>query len=139
MCAYEYKVVPAPSKGLKAKGVRTTQDRFANALQQVMNELGADGWEYQRTDALPCEEREGLMGKATHFQHMLVFRRSATAAPKVEIETPQDEVQPEVAIETVQDARPALKQPPMLDSKPEPTVAPASVPSAAPRPNMAAE
>ena len=79
MCAYEYKVVPAPSKGLKAKGIKTTQDRFAHALQQVTNELGADGWEYQRTDALPCEEREGLMGKATHFQHMLVVRRKAAA------------------------------------------------------------
>ncbi|WP_428539635.1 hypothetical protein [Profundibacter sp.] len=40
-----------------------------------MNELGADGWEYQRSDTLPSEERSGLRGKTTIFHNMLVFRR----------------------------------------------------------------
>jgi hypothetical protein len=73
---FEYKVVPAPKKGKKAKGVRSSEARFANALQSVMNEMGADGWEYQRTDTLPCEERQGLTGRTTTFQNMLVFRRN---------------------------------------------------------------
>ena len=80
MPRYEYKVIPAPKKGLRAKGVRGTELRFANALQELMNEYGAQGWEYQRTDTLPCEERVGLTGKSTGFQNMLVFRRVIEAA-----------------------------------------------------------
>ncbi len=76
MSQFEYKVVPAPTKGLKAKGIKTAQDRFAHALEQTMNQMGTDGWEYQRTDTLPCEQRSGLTGKTTTFQHMLVFRRT---------------------------------------------------------------
>lgn len=77
---YEYKVVPAPVRGLKAKGVKTAEDRFANALQTAINALAADGWEYLRADTLPCEQREGIMGKTTVFQNMLVFRREKQAA-----------------------------------------------------------
>ena len=72
---YEYKVVPAPKTGLKAKGLKTSDARFANALMVEMNDLGAEGWEYQRTDTLPCEERTGLRGRNTTFLNMLVFRR----------------------------------------------------------------
>lgn len=92
---FEYKVVPAPKRGLKGKGVKGNEGRFANALQTVMNELGKDGWEYLRTDTLPAEEREGLMGRTTVFQNMLIFRRSLavsdpadTVASETEEETP---------------------------------------------------
>jgi len=76
MPSFEYKVVPAPKKGLRSKGARSTEDKFANTLQSLMNELGADGWEYQRADTLPCEERSGLTGKTTAYQNMLIFRRA---------------------------------------------------------------
>ncbi len=79
MTRYEYKVIPAPQKGEKSRKARTTEDRFALALSGVMNKLGQDGWEYLRADTLPCEERVGLTGKTTHFQHMLVFRRTMEA------------------------------------------------------------
>lgn len=86
MTTYAYKVVPAPKKGQRAKGVKTPEGRFANALEVVMNEMGAQGWEYQRTDTLPCEERAGLTGRTTTFQNMLVFRRAieddANLAPR---------------------------------------------------------
>jgi len=75
MVKYEYMVLAAPTKGLRAKGVKGAEARFANALMTVMNEMGAEGWEYQRSDTLPCEERHGLTGKSTRFQNMLVFRR----------------------------------------------------------------
>lgn len=87
--AFEYKVVPAPVKGVKARGVKAGPDRFAHALETVMNDLAADGWDYQRTDTLPCEEREGLMGKTTVFQNMLVFRRAIVV--EVEEEPPVEE------------------------------------------------
>jgi hypothetical protein len=80
MQRFEYKVIPAPKRGEKARGVKTTEDRFAYALTQLMNQLGAEGWDYVRADALPCEERSGLTGTKTTFQNMLVFRRAIGAA-----------------------------------------------------------
>lgn len=76
MTQFEYKVLPAPQRGQKAKGAKTTEARFAHALMEVMNELGAEGWEYLRADTLPCEERVGLTGRTTRFQNMLIFRRA---------------------------------------------------------------
>ncbi len=85
---FEYKVVPAPNKGLKGKGIKGAEEKFANALASVMNEMGAKGWEYQRSDTLPSEERSGLRGKTTIFHNVLVFRREIateeTAASKSE-------------------------------------------------------
>lgn len=80
MLRFEYKVIPAPKRGEKARGVKTTEERFALALTLLMNELGADGWEYVRADALPCEERVGLTGTKTSYQNMLVFRRTIASA-----------------------------------------------------------
>ena len=76
MQVYEYKVVPAPRRGEKERGARSVPERFAVALTHAMNDLARDGWEYLRADTLPCEERVGLTGTATHFQNMLVFRRA---------------------------------------------------------------
>ncbi|WP_457646260.1 DUF4177 domain-containing protein [Profundibacter sp.] len=76
---FEYKVVPAPRKGLKGKGIKGAEEKFANALATVMNELAAEGWEYQRSDTLPSEERTGLRGKTTTFHNVLVFRRAIAA------------------------------------------------------------
>lgn len=84
MAEFEYKVVPAPVRGQKARGAKSTEARFAHALSELMNALARDGWEYMRSDTLPCEERVGLTGRATKFQNMLVFRRKraeSAAAP----------------------------------------------------------
>ncbi len=80
MSAFDYKVLPAPRRGLKARGVKSTEERFAHALEQEMNRLGAEGWEYLRADTLPCDERSGLTGRTTTFQSVLVFRRARPAA-----------------------------------------------------------
>ena len=117
MPCYEYKVVPAPVKGLKAKGRRSTADRFANALETVMNEEAADGWEYQRTDTLPCEEREGLLGKTTVFQNLMVFRRTVATDDEARgsIETAEEEAD---RIEAP--AHPPLLEKPAPDETPVP-------------------
>ncbi len=72
---FEYKVIPAPMRGEKAKGLKTTEERFAKAMTSLLNEQATEGWEYIRADSLPCEERSGLTGKTTNFQNLLVFRR----------------------------------------------------------------
>lgn len=72
---YEYEVIPAPRKGKKSRGVRSSEGRFANAMAALLNEMAAEGWEYLRADTLPSEERSGLTGRSTVYQNMLVFRR----------------------------------------------------------------
>lgn len=89
MSKFEYKVVPAPKTGLKSKDAKSSEDRFANALQTAMNALGAEGWEYQRTDTLPCEERSGFTKRVTTFQNMLIFRRTVTEQPKADTNSEQ--------------------------------------------------
>lgn len=76
MTTFEYVVVPAPKRAPKVKGAKTGEARFAHALTGVMNDYGAEGWEYLRSDTLPCEERSGFTGTKTVFQTMLVFRRA---------------------------------------------------------------
>ena len=83
MLRFEYKVVPAPRKGEKSRGARTTPDRFALALTTLMNRLGQDGWEYLRADTLPCDERVGLTGSKTTFQSLMVFRRELSEGAEV--------------------------------------------------------
>ncbi len=75
MLRYEFKVIPAPRRGEKLRGLKTTEDRFAMALTMVMNDLGREGWDYVRTDTLPVDERAGFTGTKTSFHNMLVFRR----------------------------------------------------------------
>lgn len=86
MQRFEFKVIPAPKRGEKARGVKTTEDRFALALTSLMNQLGAEGWDYVRADSLPCEERAGFTGGVkTTFQNVLVFRR---AIPSLSADVP---------------------------------------------------
>jgi hypothetical protein len=112
MSQYEYKVVPAPKKGLKAKGIKSAENRYANALETAMNALGAEGWEYQRSETLPSEERSGLTRRATTFQNMLVFRR-AVAVDVIEptvVEIVEDNTTPTITAE--------VDESPLLEAKP---------------------
>lgn len=76
---YEYRVVPAPRRAPRSAGAKTTEARFALALTELMNQMGREGWEYQRSDTLPVEERVGLTGSKTSYQNILVFRRVLVA------------------------------------------------------------
>ena len=76
MSQFEYSVVPAPSRGEKAKDARTPGDRYAVALTSELNRMAREGWEYVRADVLPSEERSGLTGRATVYHNLLVFRRA---------------------------------------------------------------
>jgi hypothetical protein len=126
MQRFEFKVIPAPKRGEKARGVKTTEDRFALALTSLMNQLGAEGWDYVRADALPCEERTGLTGTKTTFQNVLVFRRV--------IETS--------AMENLQASRLILQQPMTSTPRLGPAEAPSpgNAPTLGPaKPDLAAE
>lgn len=127
---YEYKVIPAPSKGLKGKGIKGGPDRFANALQTAINVVAKEGWEYVRAETLPSEEREGLMGKTTVFQNVLVFQRPVDAPsdnlvpPVIEQEaeaTKQDEAEESDASEPEEAPSDHSKTSDEADDNSEPT------------------
>ncbi|WP_407492569.1 DUF4177 domain-containing protein [Pseudooceanicola sp. MF1-13] len=75
MGSYEYKVITAPSKGARGPGVKGADGRFAHSLEQAINDLAAEGWEYQRAETLPSEERSGLSSTTTVYRSLLIFRR----------------------------------------------------------------
>lgn len=80
MSKFEYKAVPAPVTGTKAKGVKSTEDRFALSITEALNDMAADGWEYVRAETLPCDERKGLTGTQTTYQNILIFKRFTQAS-----------------------------------------------------------
>ena len=94
MQRYEYKVVPAPHKGVKAKGVRSPQGRFANSIELQLNELAAEGWEFLRAELLPSEERSGLTGSTTNWRNLLVFRRELAATASAAADDPAQDPTP---------------------------------------------
>ncbi|MGC1428392.1 MAG: DUF4177 domain-containing protein [Albidovulum sp.] len=76
MQRYEFKVIPAPNRGEKARGLKTPADRFSHTLTALLNDLAKDGWEYIRADTLPADERSGLTKRVTVYHSVLVFRRA---------------------------------------------------------------
>ncbi|WP_424989578.1 DUF4177 domain-containing protein [Fluviibacterium sp. S390] len=76
MSHFEYKVTPAPARGVKGKGGNDASSRFAATLSEALNQEARDGWDFLRAETLPVEERQGLTGTKTVFRSMLVFRRS---------------------------------------------------------------
>jgi hypothetical protein len=99
---FEYKVIPAPARAEKIRGLRTTTERFAHVLTQAINAEADEGWEYVRAETLPCEERKGLMGGTRRTTEVvLIFRRALdwesddeTEAEKPQADTPIDRREP---------------------------------------------
>jgi hypothetical protein len=78
MPRYEYKLVPAPDRATRHKGLKGAAN-FAATLEDVMNAMGAEGWTYLRADILPEEVRTGLTSRQTSYRSLLVFQREVTA------------------------------------------------------------
>ena len=114
MNKFEYKAVPAPTRGTKAKGAKTTEDRYAISLTETLNEMAAEGWEYMRAETLPCDERKGLTGSQQTYQNILIFRRlDATALPLDRVTT-----RPLRAVEEPTTPEPP-REPPVAQPEPE--------------------
>lgn len=94
MTVYEYKVVPAPRRPRRVKGVRGTPERYAHMIEELLNEMGADGWSYLRSDSMPVEARQGMLkGRIETYQTVMVFMRPVDVAPdgseaKAQLPTP---------------------------------------------------
>ncbi|CAM5398466.1 hypothetical protein FALB51S_02158 [Frigidibacter albus] len=129
MQRYEYKVIPAPGRGEKVRGLKTTGERFAHAMTQLMNDMARDGWEYLRADTLPCEERSGLTSRTTTYQNLLTFRRIPAAVAAVEM--PRALAAPAVAPVTAAPAPAAPAPAPQSPLVAAPGLPPAGQPSPA--------
>jgi len=85
MTHYEYKVVPAPKRAKRVRGVKGAEELFALTLTDAINEVARQGWEYVRVEHLPAEAPGGwFRGGTTGEQTVLVFRRDReTLGPRL--------------------------------------------------------
>jgi len=76
MTEYLYKCVAAPRRPKRRKGDRSPAEALAGAMEAIMAEQAAAGWEYLRCDTVPVEARAGLFSAmAETHQSVMVFRR----------------------------------------------------------------
>lgn len=98
MAHFEYKVVPAPTKGDKVRGVKQPEARFAHSVEAVLNRMAEGGWEFVRAEMLPNEERSGLSKTTKEWRNLLIFRRERVAPAGMKrdgIDTAEPAVTPE--------------------------------------------
>jgi hypothetical protein len=81
MTSYEYKTLPAPRRERRVRGQKAGADAFAAAIQAVLNDQAAAGWEFQRAESLPCDEKKGFLGRRQEVLHTLLIFRRAIPAP----------------------------------------------------------
>ena len=75
--AFEYKCVAAPERAKRRKGARGRTERVAKAMEEIISAEAIEGWEYQRTDLIPIEEKSGLFSRPQEVHRaVLVFRRA---------------------------------------------------------------
>jgi hypothetical protein len=93
MSHYDYKVVPAPKRAKRVKGVHSAEDLFALTLTEAINEVARQGWEYVRAEHLPAEASRGwFRAPAAGEQTVLVFRRPREAlGPRLAAVRPEPE------------------------------------------------
>lgn len=76
MTYYDYKVVPAPRRARKVKGISATPDLFALTLTEAINEVARQGWEYCGSETMTSEAPGGWFRRGSvEEQSVLVFRR----------------------------------------------------------------
>jgi hypothetical protein len=82
MTHYDYKVIPAPRRLKKVKGIKDTPELFAHTLTDAINEMARDGWEYIRAEQLAAEEPHGWFRRSTEVvQTMMIVRRKRPDLP----------------------------------------------------------
>lgn len=120
MPAYTYKIVPAPERARKIRGAKGPEARFAATLEEDLNAIGEDGWEFLRTETFSVEERSGLTGKKQVDRQVLVFRK-ALEEPAVDVPPLTLRAAPERAPEEA-DPEPEEAKGPRILGRPVPPV-----------------
>ena len=86
MTQYDYKVVPAPRRAKKIRGIKGTEELFAHTLTDAINEVARQGWEYVRAEHLPAEGPRGwFRSAAAGEQTVLVFRGASVLSTRTPV------------------------------------------------------
>lgn len=85
MTVYDYRVIPAPKRMRRVKGIKTTAELFSMTLGETINAAARDGWEYVRAESLPATEEGGWFRRPVEVvETVLIFRRPReTLGPRV--------------------------------------------------------
>lgn len=128
MRKYEYKVVPVPAACLKTTGLDKGTDPVAFTVETVLNDLGVEGWEFVRSEAVSLR-KGGFFGRGEILREVMVFRRQPVMRAEASGETvpaePALAVQPrriprEDLIEAAKTGRRRISvrpQPPLIDER----------------------
>ncbi len=103
MSYYDYKVVPAPTRAKKVRGVKAAPELVAMAMAEAINEVARQGWEYLRAETVSAEAPGGWLrrGAATEVA-VLVFRRPREhLSPRLAAERDHVEAEPAAKIVSV--------------------------------------
>ena len=120
MTYFDYKVVPAPRRTKKVKGVKTPEELFALTLTEVINEHARQGWEYLRSESLTAETPGGWFRRTRSAEHtVLVFRQPReTLGPRLVAANGDDAHGP---TSERPELKPPLRHEPKMDPVPAPT------------------
>lgn len=133
MSYYEYVVIPVSKAAPRAKGMKRTDERFAHGLSETLNQFGAEGWQFQRTETMSVEAKAGFFSRPASEQvTVMIFRRRVGAA------VPDTVHLPRVAAERHEPRRgaaPAPVTPAGAQAAPEVQTAPALTASRRPEGN----
>lgn len=76
MTFFDYKVIPAPKRLKRIKGVSSTAELFSATLAEAINAAAREGWEYLRAETMPASEAGGWFRRGAEvIETVLVFRR----------------------------------------------------------------
>lgn len=98
MSYYDYKVIPAPKRAKKVKGISGSADLFALTLTEAINEVSRQGWEYYCSESLSISTPGGwFRPSVTEEQTVLVFRK------------PREHLSPRLAAAPIEAAEPRTR------------------------------
>ncbi len=123
---FEYKVVPAPVRAVRVKGLKTTAERFAHTLAESINAESAGGWQFVRCETMPCETRSAFGATKQSQQVVMIFtretgvRRPDAGAALAAAQAAPAGIDPEAE----RAAPPVVAPAPKLAAKPAPQPAP---------------
>jgi hypothetical protein len=107
---FEYRVVPAPKRLKKARGV-TTEEAFAHMLTEAINAEARLGWEYLRAETMTAQGARGPFRRAVLVEETLLVFRRQRLGPRI-VGTPHEVApEPELRLPETPAVRPARREP----------------------------
>ena len=79
MARREYRIVTAPDRPKRRAAGKDEGQRFAATLEDLVNEMAAEGWAFERTETLTYSRRKGLFRRVDTAAALLVFARDLDA------------------------------------------------------------